>query len=177
MGCVPHRALRCGRRGLCGAAIAITYSDAQIAALLNERKPLPRTWRVPPQLKRNRQQAERQFDLIGQESSSFVAILRQNLINPLDFSAILAVRVPGSNQLFRLRRYNGATHRHRNRIEGDAFATFHIHTATERYQEEGPHEDSFAEPTARYTNLTEALVCLVEDANFAPPDEYQAQLP
>lgn len=157
--------------------MAVTYSDAQIAALLNERKPLPRTWRVPPQLKRNGQQAERQFDLIGQESSSFVVILRQNLINPLDFSAILAVRVPGSNQVFRLRRYNGATHRHRNRIEGDAFATFHIHTATERYQEEGPHEDSFAEPTARYTNLTEALACLVEDANFAPPDEHQAQLP
>ena len=69
-------------------------------------------------------------------------MLRQNKINRLDFSVILAVRVPQSNLLFRLRRYNGKSHEHTNHIEGDTFYDYHIHMATERYQEIGTRKDA-----------------------------------
>ena len=58
--------------------------------------------------------------------------MRQNRINLLDFSVILAVRVPQLNQVFRLRRYNGRSHEHTNQIESVTFHDFHIHFATER---------------------------------------------
>ncbi len=106
-------------------------------------------------------------------------ILRQNLINPLDFSVILAVRLPNSNRFFRLRRYNGKSHNHRNRIEGDAFYDFHMHTATERYQELGTREDFYAEPTDRYGDYSGALKCAVADCRLAvslPPNTLQTNL-
>ena len=98
-------------------------------------------------------------------------ILRQSTVNALDFSVILAVRVPQSNQVFRIRRYNGRSHEHTNHIEGGSFSDFHIHIATERYQELGAREDAYAEPTDRYGTFQDALRCLIVDASFdAPPD-------
>ena len=94
------------------------------------------------------------------------------MLNTLDFSAILAVHIPQSNRLFRLRRYNGKSHEHTNSIEGDTFYGYHIHTATERYQEIGAREDAYAEVTDRYNDLDGALDCLLHDAGFdVPPDE------
>ena len=94
----------------------------------------------------------------------------------LDFSVILAVRVPGSSQLFRLRRYNGKSQEHSNRIEGVEFYDFHIHVATERYQEFGTREDAYAEPTDRYGDYSGALQCLIADANFEVPPKRQGDL-
>jgi len=91
-------------------------------------------------LKRGHQ--ERHFDITGVDGSEFRVILRQSTANVLDFSAILAVRVPQSSQVFRLRRYNGRSHEHTNHIEGLSFYDFHIHLATERYQELGAREDA-----------------------------------
>jgi hypothetical protein len=65
-----------------------------------------------------------------------------------------------------LRRYNGKSHVHGNRIEGTTFYDFHIHTATERYQLLGSREDTFAEPSRLFTNLSLALDCLVQDCGF-----------
>ena len=50
---------------------------------------------------------DRDLELSGDGGGEFRLILRQNRINPLDFSIILALRVPTSNQIFQLRRYNG----------------------------------------------------------------------
>lgn len=91
----------------------------------------------------------------------------------MDFSVILAVRVPQSNQVFRLRRYNGKSHEHTNHIEGQSFYDFHIHLATERYQEIGAREDTYAEPTDRYETFQDALRCLLADASFDVPSEPQ----
>ena len=107
------------------------------------------------------------LDLSGNE---FRLILRHNSINPLDFSVILAVRVPRTNRLFRLRRYNGKSHEHKNSVEKEIFYDFHIHTATQRYQVlENKKEDKYAEVTDRYGDFNGALECLLEDAGF-PPD-------
>ncbi len=103
-------------------------------------------------------------------------ILRQSDFNTLDFSIILAVSPSDSNQLFRLRRYNGKHGEHTNKIEGDTFYDFHIHQATERYQESGMNEDAFAEVTDRYADFHTALRCMLEDCGFETPEDAQQNL-
>ncbi len=156
--------------------MAARYSDGQIMALVQEQKPLPPDWRSKIQLRPKRGHKERDFEVIGGAESQFRFILRQNNINSFDFSIILAVRMPGSNQLFRLRRYNGKSHEHTNHIEGDTFYDFHVHMATERYQEIGTREDAYAEPTDRYADYHEALRCLIKDANVEIPPDAQRSL-
>ena len=74
--------------------MAGTYSDQEIAALLQERKPLPADWHNQIRLRPKRGHEERDLELSGDGGGEFRLILRQNRINPLDFSIILAVRVP-----------------------------------------------------------------------------------
>ena len=156
--------------------MAVTYLDQEIAALVQERKPLPTDWRNQIRFRPKRGHRERQLDLTGDAGSEFRLILRQNKINLLNFSVILAVRVPQSNQIFRLRRYNGKSHEHTNHIEDVKFYDFHIHIATERYQEIGTREDAYAEPTDRYGDFQGALLCLIADANLDVPQGPQRSL-
>jgi hypothetical protein len=104
-----------------------------------------------------------------------VVMLRQNTINPFDFSAILGYRIPKSTRIFRLRRYNGR-HQHDNKIERETIDGFHIHEATERYQARGGKEDAYATRTDRYGTLNEAFKCLLRDCNFREPDTPQQRL-
>src|SRR2546426_7271110 len=101
--------------------MAVRFTDSEIAALTGEAKPVAQDWRSRIQLRPKRGHRERDLDLSGASGNAFLLILRQNNINVLDFSLILAVYVPGSNQLFRLRRYNGKSHEHTNHIEGNTF--------------------------------------------------------
>jgi hypothetical protein len=156
--------------------MAGTYSDQEIVMLVQEQKPLPADWRGRMRLRPKRGHDERDLELTGNAGSEFRLILRQNKVNPLDFSIILAVRVPSSNQVFRLRRYNGKSHEHTNHIEEVTFYDFHIHMATERYQALGTREDAYAEPTDRYGDFHGALRCLIDDANLEVPPEAQASL-
>ena len=89
--------------------MAVTYLDQEVESLVQERKPLPADWHSRIRLKSKRGHQEQQLDLTGEAGSEFRLILRQNKINLLDFSIILAVRVPQSNQIFRLRRYTPTT--------------------------------------------------------------------
>lgn len=156
--------------------MAVTYSDREIVSLVQERKPVPTNWRNQISLRTKRNHKEQHLDLVGETGNKFRLILRQNSINPLDFSIILAVQVPQSNQLFRLRRYNGKSHEHTNRIENETFYDFHIHFATDRYQQIGAREDTYAKPTDRYADFHRALRCLIADANFEVPPEPQGDL-
>lgn len=144
----------------------ITYSDQEIAALLQERKVLPYNWRSI--LLRGNNNC-RKLLLTGDNGNQFHIIARLNDIQPLDFSVILTVIVPLSNRDFRLRRYNGGNHEHTNTIENEKFKDFHIHFATERYQQRGLAEDTYARPTDRYNDFHTALNCLIKDANFKGP--------
>lgn len=118
---------------------------------------------------------ERDLELVGDAGGEFRLILRQNQINPLDFSVILAVRIPKTNRVFRLRRYNGK-HQHTNHLEDQTFNDFHIHMATERYQALGTREDTYAEPTDRYADFHGAFHCLIADANLVVPQDPQGSL-
>lgn len=146
----------------------ITYSDQEIEELILERKVLPNDWR-DKLLSPNSDRGE--LIVKGDNGNTFRIIMRRNTLRESDFSVILAVLVPPSNRNFRLRRYNGWTHPHNNRIEREEVDGFHIHFATERYQLRGLKEDSYALSTNRYRNLNGALQCLIDDANFAAPSQ------
>jgi hypothetical protein len=191
MSFTPVLAIREGRIGwrkrarmLCGSILTADlwiprgrrakYSDEEIAQMIAERKPLPEDYRSRVQLRDKRGYKERELDVVGENKTQYCLILRQSNFNTLDFSIILAVNPLDSNQLFRLRRYNGKSHERTNQIEGDTFYDFHIHQATERYQESGAREDTFAESTGRYADFHSALRCLLEDCGFEAPQNTQA---
>ncbi len=156
--------------------MAITYTDQEITALIEERKRAPTDWHDRTRLIRKRGHSERQVDIIGDSGSAFRLIFRQNMVYSLDFSIILSVRNPRSNVVFRLRRYNGRSHRHTNPIEDATIDGFHIHMATERYQRAGHREDDYAELTDRYSDFHGALKCLLDDARVEIPRTLQGDL-
>ena len=116
------------------------------------------------------------MDVVGNDANEFRLILRQSNLNSFDFSVIFALKPKNSNQLFRLRRYNGKHGEHTNIIEGTKISGFHIHYATERYQRLGTREDAYAEATDRYSNLDQALSCMLQDCGFEIPIDPQGQL-
>lgn len=151
-------------------------SDKDIAILVKEKKLLPTDYRTRIQVRPKRGHKERELDVKGSDGSDFRLILRQSLLNPLDFSIILAYGPPNSNQLFRLQRYNGKSHEHTNPIERDRFYDFHVHQATERYQQLGANEDAFAEPTDRFSEFQEAVSCMINNCGFEIPFDPQRKL-
>ena len=146
----------------------ILLTDSDIRSLLAERKQLSADFRRQLRLKPKRGHREANLNVTGVGGSEFSLILRQSEVDNLNYSVILAYNIPRSNKLFRLCRYNGK-HWHTNRLERQSFYDFHIHQATERYQEVGLREDTFAEPTNRYSNIHEALDCLIQDCGFDLP--------
>jgi len=156
--------------------MAARYTDEEIATLLSERKPLPPDYRKRLNFREKRGHRETELEIAGQAGNEFRLIGRQSKLNFFDFSIILAVSPSGSSQLFRLRRYNGKHGEHTNLIEGNTFYDFHIHTATERYQDLGMREDSYAEPTDRFGTFDTALRCLFQDCGFDVPQDPQPGL-
>lgn len=154
-------------------AMATFLSDKEIAGLIAEAKPLPPDWqtRVTPKPKRGH--LERDLDVNGQAGGQFRVILRQAVLNPLDFSVILGLLIPKTNQVFRLFRCNGKSHEHTNRLEFETFYDFHIHRATERYQAEGFPEDGYAEITDKYSNFDGALETFIAEGGFVRPSTPQ----
>lgn len=153
--------------------MAVTYTDDQIAALIAERKVVTQH---QLRLMQSRfyygygDSKDVRIRVRGSAGSDFRVILRQDQANPLNFSVVLAVQPVQGGRLFRLRRYDGK-HWHANRLEStrrnkDRFFDFHIHTATERYQENDLRPDGYAEVTDRYHNIYGAIDCLVADAEF-----------
>jgi hypothetical protein len=156
--------------------MAVSLTDAEIAALIAEVKPLPDDYRQRIQTRPKRGHRERELDVSGVSGSEFRLILRESSLNPLDFSVILTWLPPQSNNPFRLCRYNGKSHEHTNTLESKRFYDFHVHRATERYQQSGLREDSFAEPTTRYQDFASALQCLIQDCGFQFPANHQSGL-
>ena len=154
----------------------VILPEFEINSLLMEPKILPANWHAAINLRAKRGHYERQLNVTGKNSNRFLLVLRKSMHNEFDFSVIIAVKLPNSNRIFRLRRYNGLSHQHTNRLEGQTFYDYHIHLATERYQELGMHEDSFATPTNRYVNYEGAINCAISDVGFVTPHGTQLNL-
>ena len=146
--------------------MAAKYSDTEITKLIKERKVLEANFLSKITLRDKSGHKEQELDIKGVDNNQFRVILRQSSFNTLDFSIILAYCLADSNQLFRLRRYNGKSHEHTNKIESNTFYNFHIHTATERYQELGTREDGYAEPSDRFSDFHTAINCMLSDCGF-----------
>jgi len=149
--------------------LSTLLTDTDIAKLITERKQLPASYTAKLGLREKRGHKERELDITGDDGSSFRLILRQSSLNILDFSAILAYIPEGGTQAFRLRRCNGKSHEHTNKLERETFYNFHIHYATERYQSSGLREDAYAVPTDQYADFHGALRRLLDDCGFAEP--------
>lgn len=157
--------------------MSIVFSDHEIESLVAEPKSFPGNWRVLQELRQKRGHRERSLTATGVSGGQFRLILRENTVMPLDFSLILATYIPHSNKIFRLRRYNGKSHKHTNAIEKDSFYNFHIHFATARYQVlEYGREDGYAEQTDRYADYRSAISCFVEDLNLILYNEEQREM-
>jgi hypothetical protein len=156
--------------------LSILLTEAEIAALISEPKQLEPGFQSKLQLRPKHGHKERELEITGANGSEFRLILRQSLFNILDFSAILVYSGKSSSQAFRLRRYNGKSHEHTNKIEGQTIYDFHIHFATERYQHSGLREDAYAEATNRYGDIRGALTCLIQDCGLVLPSSGQELL-
>lgn len=154
---------------------AVRYTNDEIQTLVDELKPVPGDAFSPVNWRSREGHDRADLDVSGKDGDLFSVKLRRNQYNEKDFSVILCVEVPNSNVTFRLRRYNGY-HTHRNKIENERFRDFHIHTATERYQERGFDEDGYAQITDRYSSFATALRCLIEDCGFEPEADSQQTL-
>lgn len=154
----------------------VRFSDAEIGELISEKKTLPVDYLKALQVQDKKTGKQASLKVVGEDGHNFKIILRQSHLNPFDFSAIL-VHVPSDTYSdFRLRRYNGKTGEHTNSIERSKFDGFHVHFATQRYQERGEKEDTYAEPSDRYATLADALQCLLDDCGFVRPPEEQLSL-
>jgi hypothetical protein len=151
-------------------AMGLKLRDEEISRYVAESKTLPLDFRARLRLKPRHGYLGAEMTIVGDAGTTFRVIIRQSRRNPLDFSVILGVLLPGTSDLFRLRRYNGKHGEHTNRIEGDRMTGFHVHYATERYQLRGMAEDSFATPTNRHGSSQEALECLLSDCGFIEDD-------
>lgn len=152
-------------------------SDKEIDALVVALKELPLDYRGRLKTRArtySSQHEEAQIEIVVQNIGTFRVIVRKNRINPFDFSVILGYVPPERLKLFHLRRYNGM-HRHTNKLENNSFRDFHIHYATQRYQEAGWDIDAYAEPTDLYKTIEGALDALLHDCNFIRPTDERLQ--
>lgn len=115
----------------------IILNNVEISNLIQERKEFPPNYEILFQTKDKKGHKEQEITLPRSDGSQFKVIVRQNRINLLDFSLILGYMPPKTTALIRLRRYNGKSHQHTNKIERETFYDFHIHQTTERYQAAG----------------------------------------
>ena len=148
--------------------LRVILKDWEIDKLITERKNLPLSIE---KAFRNMQTTGRGYrrkkiELQGEEGSRFAIMIRQNTINPLDFSIILGYYPPNSSVLFRLRRYNGEHGQHTNKIESNQLYSFHIQKATERYQVKGFDEEGFAEKTNEFYDLRTAFLYMIKDCSI-----------
>lgn len=158
--------------------MAIRLTDNEIKQFIAEKKVLPDNYKTRLRnFRPSRSGKESHIAVKGELDNDFKIILRQNTKSPLSFSVILLYEFPKSTATFRLRRYNGKHSLHTNRIENSQILNdFHIHQATERYQELGASEDAFAEKTDRYNTIWTALKCLISDCNFIIPEAERKQI-
>ena len=130
------------------------------------------------------QHKEREIDITGSDDNLFRVIIRQNKLNILDFSIILTLREKDSNAEYNLVRFNGKhPSRHTNKWEKEnkqqnhTFApAFHIHGATQRYQENGYKIDGYAEVTTKYSDFHSALDQFLLECNIRRDEDKQASL-
>ena len=153
--------------------MADIIADISIAAMIAEPKLLRESWRQDlANLKNRVGRYESEVDLTGAHGTPFRIIVSRRHRSPEDFTIILMLNSSDHTD-FRLVRYDGSGHVHKNTLEGDRIIRKpHIHRATERYQI-ATHQrrpDGYAEETQRYQDILGAWDCFRIDVNLVFPD-------
>ena len=154
-------------------------SDAEIAMLVQEKKPLPSDWRsrMVPRPNQGDHLRSSALDIVGERSHAFRLIARENNLPLQDFSVILLF-TDSDGETYVLRRNNGEHNsKHTNRWEKDRGLPnavierrmFHRHFATERYQLSGYPIDGYAEATTDYHDFSSAVGDLLANCGFERP--------
>ncbi len=107
-------------------------SEEQIDTLIIEAKTIPPGLVPLGPMPQRKQHKHRDYRITTEAGNQFVVIVKQSVLNMLDFSVVLGYQLPHIYSVFRLRRYNGKAHHHTNSLERERFYDFHIHRATER---------------------------------------------
>ncbi len=154
----------------------IYFTDNEIESLMAEEKVFNGTIEDILAFKESDGHKRASIEMKRSDGAKFIVKLRQSLQNINDFSAIFAFQPKGSNKDFKLRRYNGKNQEHTNKLEGNKFYGFHIHIATQRYQDAGKKEESYAEKTTRFGDIKSALKCLLQDCNIKTNPNPQTSL-
>jgi hypothetical protein len=159
--------------------VEVFLTNKEIQAFIKEPKYIDKTFQEIFTFKNwKHKKGHKEFDysIERNDGSSFIVKIRLNNENQLDFSVILIFNPANTNHYFILRRYNGKSHEHKNTIEGAKFYDFHIHKATERYQNEGRKAEHFAEPTNSYNNVKGAMRQFIEDCNVTLKENPQLEM-
>ena len=160
----------------------IFLTDEEIEALIHEPKPIDSS--AVSLLRNMKSRGGRASSHIDHShrfprvegEGDWLIYLRRNKLNPLDFSCGLGFIPQGRNQAFMLRRYNGKSHEHTNRLEKQPpFYDFHIHQATERYQTSSYGDEHYAMITDAYVDLVGAFKCLMDDCQIIDHSEQAKQ--
>ena len=156
--------------------MAMVIPDAQIAEMIAETKPLSLTWRQGlAALQPRPANYESSINLVGCLGTRYRIVVRKHRQYQTNFCILLLLRI-ADNLEFPLLRYDGNSHRHKNKIEGNWIDfKFHIHRATERYQitTRGTAPDGFAFETENYQDLPGAWSCFFGDVNLKLPEGNQ----
>jgi hypothetical protein len=169
-----------------------SFTDKEILTYIEESKTLPLNWKMKLKDKpRDKEYSveiegdiEFQNDLNQLARNLYKIVVRQRKPNKistdksyiLNFSVVFCLCLPNTDPIV-IKRYCGKYHQHTNRIEDITLPIdFHIHTLTYRYQESYFDDDCFAEVTNRYTNVNDALECLLTDCNFKVAEMQQLPL-
>lgn len=137
-------------------------TDAELQKLIDTPKKMS-TKGLKKLLERKEENAYKRSDieLSSEVKHSFYLRIRESLDDPTDYSAILSIKLK-TGETFNLVRCNGSSHNHKNRIEKNNLYGTHIHVATERYIENGYQPEAFAEESAEYNNINEAIEYLMK---------------
>jgi hypothetical protein len=148
-------------------------TDQEIQSLIDDIKPIPSKTinGIRPQMKKERQHRECDTEIVSGSGNLFKIRVRVNENHPFDFSIILMYQDPQTNKWYILRKYNGSSHTHTNKIERTKLRGYHIHKATERYQQAGYNIEGYAEKTDSYSNWQDALGKMLHECNFKTKEE------
>ncbi|ADI73570.1 conserved hypothetical protein [Methanohalobium evestigatum Z-7303] len=144
----------------------MVLSDDEIKQLIEDEKPLKSETinSINSNLKFKNQAKRWEYELISESGNKFEIKIRINDNHPYNFTVILQYK-DEKGHIYRLRRYNGK-HTHQNKIENNRFRDFHIHKATQKYQENGHEIDGYAEVTNSYDNWEDAFQTMIKECNF-----------
>jgi len=145
-----------------------SVTDIKIAELISIHKKVVNS-AARSKTKDGHEQYNYKVKSVGSDDYEFELYTRQNLREGMedDFSCGISWLAP-NGESFTLRRYNGLSHIHPNRLENEKLEyVCHVHKATEKYIKANLKATGYAEKTESYDTLKGALHCLVHDCNIS----------